>query len=278
MTFLNNPNSLKRREAIAVLTILTTLVAFLLAFPPSVSATTVSPNDLKAGDLIRGQSLSGVYYYGEDGLRYVFPNDKTYFTWYSNFNGVRWLSDSELATIQIGGNVTYKPGVKMVKIQSDPTVYAVSAGGALRAIDSETIATSLYGSTWNQKIDDLPDGFFASYTKDDRIEFTSQYDPKIEQQDAISINDDKDLHPYIQIDITDDGYATPTATITAGRAVRWMNSRNVNSSVTEWNRVWGSGTLEPGEHYTRYFEERGTWHYYDKLGDRNTFEGALIVQ
>src|SRR3989338_2938836 len=68
---------------------------------------------INSGDLIRGESFAAVYYMGEDGFRYVFPNDKTYFTWYENFDSVKWLSDTDMGTIQIGGNVTYRPGVKM---------------------------------------------------------------------------------------------------------------------------------------------------------------------
>ena len=76
----------------------------------------VTIDDLYAGDLIRGESYSAVYYYGKDGFRYVFPNDKTYFTWYDNFDGIKWLSDSNLAKIQIGSTIAYKPGNKMIKI------------------------------------------------------------------------------------------------------------------------------------------------------------------
>lgn len=115
------------------------------------------------GDLIRG-SLPAVYYYGADGKRYVFPNEKTYKTWYSDFSTVKTITDAELAAIAIGGNVTYKPQAKMVKITTSPTVYVVTNGGALRAIASEAEATALYGADWNKKIDDVPDAFFTNYT------------------------------------------------------------------------------------------------------------------
>src|SRR5690349_3043752 len=69
-------------------------------------------SSVNSGDLVRGQTYSAVYYIGADGLRYVFPNQKTYDTWYSNFNTVKFISDADLAKIQIGGNVTYKPGVR----------------------------------------------------------------------------------------------------------------------------------------------------------------------
>ena len=170
------------------------VAAIFTAFPAS--ALMLAESELQPGDLIRGETYSSVYYYGDDGLRYVFPNDKTYFTWYSDFDDVQWVSDSTLATIQIGGNVTYKPGVKMLKINSDPTVYAVADGGELRAIDSEEIAIELYGATWNQQIDDVPDGFFGNYEIGSRIELSSQYDPEAEEADAFSIATDKGLETY----------------------------------------------------------------------------------
>jgi len=243
-------------------------------------ALTLTESELEAGDLIRGETYSSVYYYGDDGLRYVFPNDKTYFTWYDDFDDVQWVSDATLATIQIGGNVTYKPGVKMLKINSDPTVYVVAGGATLKAIDSEEIASALYGSNWNQQIDDVPDGFFGNYEIGSRVEFASQYDPDSETADAWSIGADKGLESYTLIEITDQGFEAPTETISAGTAVRWLNTTNENHSATEWNRTWGSGTLQPGGHFTRYFdeEENGTWHYYSIYGDRNTFEGAVIVE
>jgi hypothetical protein len=127
------------------------------------SLATVANSSCTAGDLIKG-SLPAVYYCGSDGKRYVFVNDKAYFTWYSDFSKVKTVSDSTLASIMIGGNVTYRPGVRMVKIQSDPKVYAVSRGGTLRWISSEATAVSLYGTDWAKLVDDVADSFFVNYT------------------------------------------------------------------------------------------------------------------
>ncbi len=115
-----------------------------------------------AGDLIKG-SLSTVYYYGYDGNRYTFPNEKTYFTWFTDFSDVTTISDSALADITLAGNVVYRGGSRWVKIQSDPRVYIVSADGSLSWLESETVATSYAGSDWASFIDDVPDGFFSDY-------------------------------------------------------------------------------------------------------------------
>lgn len=125
------------------------------------------------GDLIRGTTFSAVYYMGEDGFRYVFPNDKTYFTWYSDFSAVKMVTDAELATIQMGGNVTYHPGLKMIKINSDPKTYLVTHGAVLRWVSTEADAIAMYGTDWNTKIDDVADGFFTNYTLGDVVDLSS---------------------------------------------------------------------------------------------------------
>jgi hypothetical protein len=130
--------------------------------------TPVSDALCTAGSLIKG-SMPAVYYCGADGKRYVFVNDKAFFSWFTDFSGVQTVSDETLASITIGGNITYRPGAKMVKIVSDPKVYAVARGGVLRWVSTEALASSLYGSTWNTMIDDVADSFFVNYTIGDPI-------------------------------------------------------------------------------------------------------------
>ena len=103
-----------------------------------------------------------------DGQRYVFPNSQIYFSWYKDFSGVLTISEDLLASISIGGNVTYRPG-RMLKIQTDPKVYAVCRGGLLRWVSTENAARTLYGPKWGTMIDDVPDSFFFNYKIGDPI-------------------------------------------------------------------------------------------------------------
>jgi len=116
-----------------------------------------------AGSRIRSVSDPAVYYCGVDGKRYAFPNQKAYNTWYPDFSGIQTISDADMAATTLGGNVTYKPGVKMVKIVSDTRVYVVDRGGVLRHVASQELAAQLYGSTWAKQIDDISDAFFVNY-------------------------------------------------------------------------------------------------------------------
>jgi hypothetical protein len=144
--------------------------ALLAAAPPALAA--IAPGDLiklpDDGDLNTTVD-SAVYFYGADNKRYVFPNSQTYFTWYADFSAVKTVSASEMAALPIGGNITYRPGTRLVKITSDPNVYAVEPGGKLRHVQSEAIAKSLYGDDWNKRIDDIPDAFFFNYSTGDPL-------------------------------------------------------------------------------------------------------------
>lgn len=139
-------------------------------FPSTPVKASIAPDQL-----IKGISYASVYYYGFNGKRYVFPNEKVYRSWYPDFSGVVTVSDAELAAIQIGGNVIYKPGVKLVKITTDPRVYAVDWNGSLRWVSSESLAIELYGLTWATNVDDVPDAFFTNYSIGAAINNTDGY-------------------------------------------------------------------------------------------------------
>ncbi len=172
---------------VALTTIAWSMMAAVLVAPLQASAAGCT-----SGTLVKG-SLAAVYYCGGDGKRYVFPNEKTYKTWYADFSGVTTISDSDLASLQIGGNATYRPGVKMVKITTDPKVYAVSKGGVLQPVKDEATATALYGSNWNKQIDDVPDAFFTNYTVGSAVNSASDYDKNAAMSGSQSINADKNL-------------------------------------------------------------------------------------
>jgi predicted secreted protein len=155
-----------KRFIIAITSLATALMPL-----AGIRAATISP-----GDLIKA-SGPAIYYYHSDGTRLVFPNEKTYFTWYDDFSGVKTITDEELAVITIGGNVTYRPGVRMIKITTDPKVYAIGENRELRWVGSEELAVELYGEDWATMIDDIPDAFFVDYESGSLIAAADDYKP-----------------------------------------------------------------------------------------------------
>ena len=117
-----------------------------------------------AGSLVRTAEVSTVYYCGQDGGRYVFQNEGTFFSWYQDFNSVQFISTEAMASLQIKGVVTYRPGASLIKIPSVPKVYAVAHNGTLRWITSPSVAEELFGADWAKLVRDLPEGFFPAYS------------------------------------------------------------------------------------------------------------------
>ena len=172
-------------------------VGFLLFFASTVSPTLTTAAPAQ-GALIKiacpasaapDHPCKAVYFYGHDGTRHAFPNEKVYFTWYADFSSVQTVSTAFLASITLGPNVTYRPGVKMVKFQTLDKVYAVALGGSLRWIKTESAAASLYGTDWNKKVDDISDVFFLDYRFGADIASAADYDRSAELTVATSIDD-----------------------------------------------------------------------------------------
>lgn len=179
-------SSTARRAAYSVAA--AALVMLVVTSPSSVVAA------MQPGILIKA-SQPAVYYLAGDGKRYVFPNERAYKTWFADFSRVTTVTDAELATIPIGSNVTYRPGVKLVKVQTDPKVYAVAGGGTLRWLQTEDVAVALYGAAWAANVDDVPDAFFVNYAVGAPIAVSADFSPSAARDAATTIGADRGVGP-----------------------------------------------------------------------------------
>jgi hypothetical protein len=141
-----------------------------------------------AANAIANDPCTSVYYYGTDGKRHAFPNDKVYATWYSGFGSVQTVTQAFLSSLPLGKNVTYRPGTRLVKFQSLNTVYAVSRYGVLRAISSEAVARALYGDAWGGAVHDVSDVFYMNYMFGTEITSAANYSPSAETAAVTSID------------------------------------------------------------------------------------------
>ncbi len=130
-----------------------------------------------SGSIWKTASSSTMYYY--DGQnRWAFPNLATYLSWYPNFTSVKTVSDLNIQSVPIGGNITVRAGTYLIKTTNNTSTYAVEpwnsynpnngglkkvGAGILRVIDSEARATALYGSNWKTRVIDVPSAFFVNY-------------------------------------------------------------------------------------------------------------------
>ncbi len=146
-----------------IISTLIVLAATIFIFGYQTNAKTID-----SGELIKASGPAVYYYY--DGKRYVFPNEDVYFSWYENFDEVNMVTDETLASVQIGGNVTYKPASRLVKIVSDPKVYMVTEGNKLQWVQSEADAIAIYGNNWADEVRDVSDALFLDYTIGEPLE------------------------------------------------------------------------------------------------------------
>ncbi len=171
---------------------LMTLMYFVTLIVPISSANAAVDNAL-----IKGSSSSVYYVY--QGNRYVFPDSNVFHSWFTDFSSVIALSDAEVASYPLKKNVTYKPGAWMVKVATDPKVYAVDAYGTLRWVTSEAVAAALYGAQWNQQIHDIPDVFFENYAFGASISDASQFNPaQVVANSTIQASVLWDVHALVQ--------------------------------------------------------------------------------
>jgi plastocyanin len=261
------------------------VLALSLAFAGFAASPVGAQASIQSGDLIKSNAAPAVYYFAADGKRYVFPTERTYFTWYADFSTVKTITPGELSVIPLGGNVTYKPGVKMLKIQSDPKVYAISKNGILRAIGSEAVASALYGSDWNKKIDDLPDAFFVNYKVGASIDAAAGYDKAAVTSAVPTINVDKLLSqgPTGFVDVKSAGFTPNAMTVAPGTKVTWIAldgsqpfvASNPHPIHTDQEGLQ-SGTLDMGETFSYTYTETGAWGYHNHNAPTQT--GTVTVQ
>jgi len=223
------------------------LLSLLIA--PSVSATAISP-----GSIIKGSNQS-VYYLGADSKRYVFPTQKTFLTWFADFNHVLIISDDLLSSLQVGGNVTYRPDSRLIKVNSDPRVYYVDKNGTLRWIQTEGIAIILFGTDWNKLVDDLPVSYFMSYQIGEDIASASDVTTV---EDSYSINQDKGIG-----DAPDPTYSADQSITLSGSAsgstvsLKWTLNNLTSPKGFKVVNADHSNPVYPGDDY-HYLSEPDT--------------------
>ncbi len=187
----------KKLEARGVLLFIGAMlsVLFLFSGQPQFAA---AATDFSNGSLVKGVP-SAVYFVTADGKRMAFPNETTYFSWYSDFSTVKTISDEALAALPLSSLVTLKPGLSAVRVESDKAIYAVAHGGILRKISSPGLAAMIFGSDWDNKATIVPDAFFSSYKMGDEVTGAGQYWWKQEKNKSPDISSDRDMAPVSSV-------------------------------------------------------------------------------
>lgn len=126
-------------------------------------------------------------YYLSGGKRYLFPNEDIYYSWYPNFREIERKTVVICTQLPIGGNVSMRPGERLVMFPYSNKVYAVGHPRTLRWVKTEGVARTLYGMTWNQSIILLPEEIFNDYIVGSPIVAPEEYVALTERQKGAKI-------------------------------------------------------------------------------------------
>ncbi len=136
----------------------------------------------------KSDACHAVYYLGADGKRHAFPTEAVYYTWYSNWSGVKTVSQAFMSTLSLGKNVTLHPGTALVKFTSTNEVYAVSRGAVLHHYLTEALVKADYGNNWQASLVSVSAVLRGNYSIGSVIDSTSDYDAATAKAAVTSID------------------------------------------------------------------------------------------
>ncbi len=139
-------------------------------FTSPVTGVVETVEQVQPGAYITSPSFDTVYLITEDGQRRPFMDAQTFFTYEDGFDNVIEVSDATLPTLNLGSPVLPQAGVVLVKVESDPRVYTIEDGGVLRWIQTENMASLLYGVDWADYVIDVPATMFPRFEFGDPVE------------------------------------------------------------------------------------------------------------
>ncbi len=138
------------------------------AFLPSIAhaAATV---ELEPGDMfhVPESGDTAVFLVTEDMKSRYFPNGETHRSWFAGFDGLNAVPLAQAGAYPLDldqPGVTFRHGSRLVKITTDPKVYAVGQNNMRHWITSGEIAEALYGPAWATLVRDVSPFHWANYS------------------------------------------------------------------------------------------------------------------
>lgn len=120
------------------------------------------------GHLIKTSNFPAVYFLDNQNRRHLFSNEATFRTWYSgpwSEQNVKIVSQSFFDGLQVGSNVTVRPG-SLLKFDNSTNIYVAETNDQICLL-SKTGESDLYGSQHsNKKVSLIQTSFESDYLKD----------------------------------------------------------------------------------------------------------------
>jgi signal peptidase I len=112
----------------------------------------------------------------DDGRKRLFVNENTFWSHYvgswSNISdgqiiiNIRTISQTDFDNIDVGENISVKPGSKLIRFQNSPRVYIVFSDNNLKHI-TESEAADMFVPSWQDRLVIIQNGFENDYIRND---------------------------------------------------------------------------------------------------------------
>ena len=149
-------------------------------------------SEIEPGSIVRSKK-SGLYYFGNDGKIHPFLSLAAYHTWHKNFDRVLVVSNSRLASYQVGSAICMKPGTWLIKTAVSDDIYAVEPGCRLWTLRSKVEANMLYGEDWEKRVLTVSATDMMMYTIVDRGENNDTTDDIDKDNDGLTTTEETKL-------------------------------------------------------------------------------------
>jgi hypothetical protein len=120
------------------------------------------------GYLIKTANFPAVYFLDNSNRRHLFSNEDTFRTWYSgpwSEQNVKTVSQSFFDGLQVGSNVTVRPGSRF-KFDNSSNMYVAKTNGQVCLLDKTGEADLYSASHFSGKISLIQTSFESDYIKD----------------------------------------------------------------------------------------------------------------
>jgi len=157
-----------------------------------------------------GGKNATIWYYGDDGKKYLFSFTGTFHSWFPGGPEkccmVKTVPTEVFNSIpkgaMAGGQVCYRPGVRIIKVKiegneiqfpNDESLFVVSKGCVMRQLASPDVAREIFGADWENLIDWIPFLHYYNYFWGPDVNSKADYDPKAERDDALTIDQNQNF-------------------------------------------------------------------------------------
>jgi len=140
-------------------------------------------SQLATGSLIKGETLNSVYWYGRDGQRYTFPDEDVLKSWFPDVDAldIQKITDEQMASITLAGNMVYRAGTRLIKTISDPKIYVIGQNGLIHWVHPHEVIEKIFGSEWKNLLVTIKDVYFVDYTVGGDVKNSDEFNPNYEQ-------------------------------------------------------------------------------------------------